>query len=335
MKGSKIITVTLNPSLDRTLVTHHLAIGYHNLTEETTRLDPAGRGLGISRALHKLEIPTQAIVMIGNDVTGKAYQALIAEEEFEITVLIVKGRTRSNTIIWDTGKNKETQITEESADIDQEDIKNVVPTLHQIIERDDLVVFPGPLPQGAPENTYAWLTDVSHEAGAEVVVSSSGRILEEALKAHPDLVALNRIEVESYFNYPVRVMRDLLNSALKLHDQGAPEVLIERRKSGKALYSNKEENWLVDIPTFDQGTTSGVWDAFLAGFLAGKFHQQALDGALILGACAAFYTASQVGYKFGTIRQVKDCAEDIVVIQLKDHSQMDEEFEIGIEDLNT
>ncbi|MGD2157568.1 MAG: PfkB family carbohydrate kinase [Anaerolineales bacterium] len=110
MKGKKIITVTLNPSLDRTLVTHHLAIGYHNLTQETTRLDPAGRGLGISRTLSKLGIPTQAIVLMGNDATGKAYRALISEEDFDVTVIEVSGRTRSKTIIWDTGKNNETQI---------------------------------------------------------------------------------------------------------------------------------------------------------------------------------------------------------------------------------
>jgi fructose-1-phosphate kinase PfkB-like protein len=102
--------VTLNPSLDRTLVTHHLAIGYHNLTQETTRLDPAGRGLGISRTLSKLGIPTQAIVLMGNDATGKAYRALISEEDFDVTVIVVSGRTRSKTIIWDTGKNNETQI---------------------------------------------------------------------------------------------------------------------------------------------------------------------------------------------------------------------------------
>jgi 1-phosphofructokinase len=323
--GNNIITVTLNPSLDRTLVTHHLAIGYHNLTQETTRLDPAGRGLGVSRALSKLGIPTQAIVLLGDDATGKAYQALISEEAFDITVIVVSGRTRSKTIIWDTGKNTETQITEESADISQNDIHNIVSTLHQKVEKNDIVIYAGPLPKGVPDNTYAWLTDVAHEVGASVSVAASGQPLIEALKAHPSLVALNRIEVESIFNYPVRVMKDVVKSAMELHQYGAQEVLIERRNAGKVFFARGEEHWLVNIPTFEQGTSSGIWDAFLAAFLSGRFQRRDLDESLTLGASAAFYTASKVGHKFGTLQQIKECEQGILVSRLE-KADMDNEI---------
>ncbi len=70
----KVITVTLNPSLDRTVTTHFLALGYHNRTTATTRLDPAGRGVSVSRALHALGVETHAVVVLGHDANGRAYE---------------------------------------------------------------------------------------------------------------------------------------------------------------------------------------------------------------------------------------------------------------------
>ena len=52
IRNRKVITVTLNPSLDRTLVTNFLHIGYQNHTPESTHLDAAGAGLNISQALN-------------------------------------------------------------------------------------------------------------------------------------------------------------------------------------------------------------------------------------------------------------------------------------------
>ncbi|MGD2157567.1 MAG: hypothetical protein PVG32_11905 [Anaerolineales bacterium] len=68
--------------------------------------------------------------------------------------------------------------------------------------------------------------------------------------------------------------------------------MIERRNAGKLLFAKEGEHWLVNIPNFEQGTSSGIWDSFLAGFLAGRFHHGTLDESLTLGASAAFYTAS-------------------------------------------
>jgi fructose-1-phosphate kinase PfkB-like protein len=74
MSEPNVITISLNPSLDRTLVVHYLAVGYHNRARETTRLNPAGKGVNIARALHQLNCPTRAIVLLGDDATSKAFK---------------------------------------------------------------------------------------------------------------------------------------------------------------------------------------------------------------------------------------------------------------------
>jgi fructose-1-phosphate kinase PfkB-like protein len=59
---------------------------------------------------------------------------------------------------------------EESADISQSDLHNVVTALHQKIKQHDFIVYAGQLPKGVADNTYAWLMDIAHEAGVSVNV---------------------------------------------------------------------------------------------------------------------------------------------------------------------
>ena len=318
MNTSKIITVTLNPSLDRTLVTHFLAIGYHNHTTETTRLDPAGVGLTISRALSRLRCETQAIIMVGNDATGRAYQALLSEENFPKTVIMVEGQTRSNTVIMDTGTKNETQITEDCSEMSEHEFQQVVQALKKSIKAGDYVVFAGPLPKGSSPEAYARLTHAAHLAGGKVALIDIGNAIEPTLAEAPDLLALTQQELEGFFNYPVRVIEDVIDCAEKLREKGALQVFVEMPEKGNALLVGQTDSWVVSLPELveTEGTSSGIWEAMIAGFLAGRARRQPREQALELGAAAAGYTASQVGHKFGTLKEVNEFTDQVEVTSI-------------------
>jgi fructose-1-phosphate kinase PfkB-like protein len=273
-------------------------------------LDPAGDGLNISRALNRLEGVTTAILLLGNDPTAKAYQALLDEEPFEIIPVVIDGPTRSTAIIFDTGTKCETQITDEGAVITQKELEKVSEIVRKVTTKNDFVVFAGLLPKGAPSGAYAWLTRVVHSKNARVAVIASGPVLKDTLPARPDLVTLTQLEAESYFNYPVRELEDIIGSAQKLRELGADRVLMQMPDTGKAILATSEEVFIVDIPETANGTSSGVWDALVAGYLAGRVKEQPLEKSLALGAAAATYTASQVGQVFGTLEEVKEFAEE-------------------------
>jgi 1-phosphofructokinase len=314
----KVITVTLNPSLDRTLVTHFLALGYHNQTTETTRLDPAGRSIGVSRALHALGVPTHAIVLIGDDATGRAYQALLAEEQFPITVLRRAGQTSSRTIIKDTGHANETEIWEASTDVAQSDLQAVADALGALVSEGDHVVFAGSLPSGLPGDTYVWLTSVARAAGAHVALNAGGgQALRASLRARPDLVYLSQNEAEALFNIPVRAEEDIAYCARKLREEGAGAVLIARMQGNTALFGSEQGDWTVSWPE-GVGTHSGQNAAMIAGFLAGQLRSEDVDQALALGAAATAYTLTQVGHEFGSLKDVQDQVEQVDVVPLDD-----------------
>jgi len=312
-KTTKIITVTLNPSLDRTLVTQYLHIGYHNSTSEPTRLDAAGAGLNISRAIHKLEGNTHAVVLVGNDATGKAYQVLLEDEEFPITTISVDGQTRSNTIILDTGAEQETQITENADNILRQDVHLVLDILKHSLTPGDTLVLAGSLPNGLSEDVYGWLTEEAHKLDATVVLAASSTPLEKALDARPDLVIIRKPELESFFNIPVRDHQDVVNSARKLEELGVGQVFVSMPDEAKALVVSEDKETQVTLTDAHIGTTSGVWEAMIAGFLVGQHHYKKLADTMELSAAAALFAASKVGHEFGEQKDVEVFMEEIQI----------------------
>lgn len=321
---SKIITVTLNPTLDRTLFVHHMAEGYPNTVTDATRLDPAGRGVNISRALNQLGIATEALVMLGTDAIGRAYQALIEDEPFPTHLIERPGLTRSNTIIYDSGTKQETQIIEEGNNEtdDEEDIRVITECVLNVVAPGDTVAISGVLPRNVPVNIYARLIEAVKEAGAKVVLAADGISLEIGLRSSPDIIAMRQNEVESFFNYPVRTSDDVIFSARKLSERsGGSMVLVGEHDIEFGIIVDQEQSgWYAELPPLPEdtdGTTSGAEDAFLAGFLAHYHNSDDLGEALRRAMASAAFTRTRPGNAFGTPDEVQSILEQVELATLE------------------
>ncbi|NDJ54105.1 MAG: hypothetical protein GYB68_13625 [Chloroflexi bacterium] len=302
--AKKIITLTLDPSLDRTLATHYLAVGYHNQTEAQTSLHPAGKSVNIARAINQLGVYTHAIIVLGEDATGRAYQLLVQEEGYQVSIIRRPGYTRSNTIILDTGNQNETQITEAVAAITQATLEEVSKTLKGQLNPDDWVVYAGAMPEGTETHVYSWLTETAQSAGANVTVAEVGGALSDVLTARPNRVAMRRLEGAADFNYPVRTLGDLYGCGQALIKDGAQHVLMIMRPTNEAILLTGSEDWHLQLPELDSGTQSGLWDTVLAGYLTGRINQQDHRDALATAAAAAHFFSEQVGHVFGSLEDI-------------------------------
>lgn len=312
-----IITVTLTPTLERTLVVHYLGVGYTNETQGPVRLDPAGRGINIARALHRLNCPVQSLILLGNDSVGEVYAGLLTEEAFDVMVVPTKTYTRSCTVIWDDKNQLETRLVGTDPRLDQANIVALGEALAQQVKAGDMVVLAGDLPYGVEPDSFAYLTDVVQAIGAKVALATNGYALRDALKAEPDLVVLDQGSAEAYFNYPIRSYEDLLTSAHHLREAGSQQVLIFVKTKGIAVLVDADEQWMVEFPESDcSGTSSGVWDAMVAGYLAGRAKRRPLGEALELGAAAATFATMQIGNEFGTLKELKTYLDDVDVISI-------------------
>jgi fructose-1-phosphate kinase PfkB-like protein len=270
--------------------------------------------VSISRALHALGVPTHAVILLGHDPNGRAYEALLSEEQFPMTILRRVGRTRSDIIIVDTGHKQQTVIREDPDSITRDDRRMVSDALVNLIQPGDTVVFGGTLPGGVRPDTYALLTSLAQGKGAAVAINAGGgEPLALAIQARPRLVYVTQTQLEPLFNIPVRAYGDVLHCAGEMVKRGVERVLVAMDDSNQAFLVTETGAWMARWPAAT-GTLSGRAEALIAGYLAGRLNGRPFDKALRLGGALAAYTASQVGQEFGTLRDVESLVGEVEVI---------------------
>lgn len=309
---SKIVTVTLNPSLDETITINHLNLGYHNRSADTIQLDASGRGVNVSSALSHMGINTHAIILLGNDAIGHAYKGLINEQPFKSTIIRHEKHTRSDTILYDQSDDVETHIIDDSTGVDEASIEELIKTLREMVKPDDYVVLAGTLPREVPIDTYGKIAESIQDIGAKIILMAGSDPITPALKFKPEMVVLTRLETESYFNYPVRNVSDMLVCGNKLMEKGTEKVLVIADDFTSAVFTNDQKINL-RIQTDNSGTDSGVIDAMIAGYLCGLQHGKTTAEALQLGAASLIYTSNEVGNKFGNLSRLQELTQYVIV----------------------
>jgi fructose-1-phosphate kinase PfkB-like protein len=62
-----------------------------------------------------------------------------------------------------------------------------------------------------------------------------------------------------------------------------------------------------------EGTTSGIWEALLAGFLSGRCLKGTFEESMEIAAAAAAYAGDEVGVEFGSKEDVNEYRDNVEV----------------------
>ncbi|MEW2355044.1 1-phosphofructokinase [Spirillospora sp. NPDC029432] len=290
-----IVTVTLNPSLDRTIEVDVLARG-EMIRARSARLDPGGKGVNVSRALLAGHVPSTAVVTVGGP-DGDQLHGLLRAEGLAVRAVPVAGRTRSNVTIAEPG-GVVTKLNEPGAALTGAELAQVADAVMAAATADTAVAgwvaACGSLPPDVPAGIYADLCRRLAPAGIRVAVDSSGPALLAALPARPDLVKPNREELAEAVGRPVDRLADAVGAARELRERGARGVLVSLGADGAVLVDGDgviAGQAPVDAPR----SAVGAGDALLAGFLAaGARGPAALAEALAWAAAAVRLPASRM-----------------------------------------
>jgi 1-phosphofructokinase len=258
-----IITVTLSPSLDRTIEIPALDRG-EVIRATSSSVEAGGKGVNVSRALLANGVASVAVIPLGGAV-GDELGALLKAEEVEMTIVPVKAATRSNVTLSEPDGTT-TKINEVGSPLTREEIDHVEETVCQLARPDDWVVLSGRLPAGAADDTYARFVRRLTQAGVMVAVDTSGPALAESLAAKPTVIKPNRDELAEAFDGPINSFADVAAAAECLRARGAGTVLASLGGDGAMLIEG--DIHAASCAVTDRRSTVGAGDCLLAGFLA-------------------------------------------------------------------
>jgi 1-phosphofructokinase/6-phosphofructokinase 2 len=291
-----IVTLTPNPSIDRTIAVDDLRRGeVHRAT--SSRIDPGGKGINVSRALAAQGVATLAVLPTGGP-EGTVMGTLLDAAGVPHHDVPVEGTVRSNvTVVEPDGTT--TKLNEPGPTLSGAEVDGLVAATLTAATGDGVawVVGSGSLPPGAPDDLYAVLVAKASASGARVAIDSSGEPMRLAVAARPDLIKPNHEELAELVGHDLRTLGDVLDAARELVTGGIRTVVVSLGRDGAVLV---DADTLVHVRTHipRKLSTVGAGDCTLAGTVAalasGGSAEQALVTGSLWGSAAVTLPGSRV-----------------------------------------
>ena len=225
-----IVTVTMNPAIDKTVEIDRLERGGLNRISHV-EIDAGGKGINVSKAIHELGGQSIAVGFIAGS-TGKMIRSVMDEWQIENDFIEVSGETRTNTKVFEkTGEL--TELNEPGPVVDEKDVQALFEKLESYANDDTLFVLAGSVPKGVKKDIYRELIKLVHGKGAKVLLDADGELFTNALDAVPDMIKPNKVELEQYASMDyITSEQGLLSVAEKLMEKGIDTVAVSMGKSG-------------------------------------------------------------------------------------------------------
>ena len=272
-----IATITLNPTIDRTITVHGLVLDEANRWT-SLRLYAGGKGIDVSRAIHEMGGKTIAYGFIGG-ATGRTVEILLDEEGVPFSLTPIEQETRTNFIIADTKNNLQTRIDAPGPRISKRELERFEDRLRRIDPRPDMMVIGGSVPPGIPTNIYYDIVTRCKNSKARCILDSAGQWLKEGIKAKPYLIKPNIREAEELLDTELPTEEATIKAVLNLVEMGIEIASISRGKDG-IIAATKKSIIKAVSPPVRVVSAVGAGDCAIAG-LALKL----ADGEPLIEAC--------------------------------------------------
>lgn len=278
-----IVTVTPNPSLDRTYEIPALERGAV-LRATADRVDPGGKGVNVSRAVAAAGRRTVAVLPIGGP-EGALLGRLLGEQGIEVAGVGIAGSTRVNVSVAEPDGTL-TKLNAAGPTLTAAESEALLDAVGTRSADARWIACCGSLPRGLPPEWYAELVARAHRAGARVALDTSGPSLLAALAMRPDVVKPNAEELAAAVGRPLTTVGDVVKAAGELRALGARAVLASLGADGQLLVDDSG-TYFGQARVAVVRSNVGAGDASLAGFLAaGGDGEAALASAVAHGAAA-------------------------------------------------
>jgi len=286
-----IVTLTANPSLDRTvMLPAPLQVGDVQ-SAASTREDAGGKGINVARALKALGLPVVATGLIGGS-TGSRIVEQLTDEAILNDFVHIEGESRTSTAVVDIAGGTYTEINEWGPAVRDEELEMLLEKLRYLTQGAELVVFAGSLPRAVPDDFYAEAARDLMRRHVPVAVDSEGEPMRLAVEAEPFLVSPNQSEAEALVGQEFHDEEDFRLALDGIAELGARNVLITMEQGAVALLREDRETrrFRARAPRVDAVSVVGAGDVLLAGFLAarhaGRSNEEALRAAVAAGAAS-------------------------------------------------
>ncbi len=302
MTDSPVITVTLNPALDKTVTIEKFEYGGLNRIK-TQRTDAGGKGINVAKVLRHFEVNVNALGFAAG-YQGQIIQDKLAELGIRSTLLAAAGETRVNLKVVDESTKQTTELNEPGFLINEallEQFRNVFRT-HAAEAA--IIVLGGSIPPGAPSGYYRALIEIAREQGVRTILDADGEALALGIEAIPFAIKPNIHELEALLGDTFDSIESLIAAARTLIDRGIEYVLVSMGAEGSLLVSKHEAVKAIPFPITPVSTV-GAGDSMVAAMVYSFLTGKSIEDTARWTSAAGTITASKPGTQVCTLKEVQ------------------------------
>ena len=311
-----VITVTLNPALDRTYEVSSFLEGGLNRASNV-RMDAGGKGINVARGLTLLKVPALATGFIGGS-QGDLLENRLKEEGVPCEFMKVPGNTRINIKIADQTTGLTTEINEAGFPLMQSHLEAFLSKLEALCVqlKASCLALSGGIPPETDAGFYSNIISRMKALGVRAVLDADGKPLKEGVKAGPFAIKPNIHELSVLAGRPIESEADVIEQCRQLLSQGIQWIGVTLGEKGVLLAG--QEGFFRALPfSIHPLSTTGAGDAALAAFLYGL--SKNLDGKALAAimTCGGTLAAQKPGTAACTEEELLSNLHRVKVEKLK------------------
>lgn len=315
-----ILSVTLNPALDHTILVARLTLHDTNRINEI-QTDAGGKGINLSRIVAELGGETAATGFLGGD-TGQFIHHTLEKQGVRDEFIKIKATTRTNFNI-ESGNGPPTTLNAKGAEVLGLELESFFTKFDSLCQEASWVALSGSIPPGLPPESWKMLGEIAKKHGCKVLIDADGVPMEHGMLAAPDLIKPNVHEAERLLDCELEHKRAaIIVAAQKLRDQlkkqgsAEPVAIISRGEAGAIMATGGGVFEALPINIIPKSTI-GSGDSLLGGFLYAKQVGESDQEALRYGNAAGAATATTNGCEIGRKEMILELLEQSKVNRIQ------------------
>ena len=265
MAGKLIITITMNPAIDKSVAVDKI-IPEAKLRCAAVKNEPGGGGINVSKALNRLGMNSKAIFPAGGH-NGNMLQDLLRNENIFFEVVPVAAETRENFIVLETSTNNQYRFNINGTALDASAAQDCLDVLKKLTTKPSFVVASGSLPDGIPQNFYADIAKWAASINAKFILDTSGVPMHLAMSESIYLLKPNLSELRQLVKRDELTKEEAVTIAQQVINSGNCEIIVVSLGAEGALLVTKDMHEFVAAPNVKKQSTVGAGDSMVAGMV--------------------------------------------------------------------
>jgi len=263
-----ILSVAMNPAVDRTLFVEELKLGVTNRAIDVSK-NIGGKGINVAKNARALGSEVTVVGFIGEKSKPVFEDYLLSLRVSHDFVVIPKADVRENIKIIETSTGRLTEINESGPEVSEQLFEVLKQRIFQYSKQADVTVLSGSIPRGLPVSAYKEIITEIRD-NTKVILDASGDVLKQGIEASPFMVKPNLQEFSQLLGQNFEDISEIIAAARKvINEYGINIVCVSMGARGSVTVTPESAYYAEPLPIEDAKTPVGAGDALVAGFAHG------------------------------------------------------------------